>query len=213
MNALRIALLAIGGLFAVAAAGAVCGIIASLSKGEGPSTAVDWLGVILVEVVLLLIAAGLFRAARAIGRRPGLLGDASAHADDSEALLCPECCADSFVQGHIKSGLLFGRTYIARCRSCAHRAEVSRAEWLQLPLPEDGDALETWDDKRHRTGRLPMTPVQILFVLAGLIGFFAVVFLAFDNVDTTMLSWAVAIVAGGCWWLGRLASRSKRSRE
>jgi hypothetical protein len=213
VNALRLLLIALGGLLTIAACGALVGMIASASREDGLSTATDWLGLVLVEAVLVSFAVGLFYLAHRIARWQEAREQAAVRSEVVAELLCPQCDSSRFVQGPEKPGFLFGRSYVARCLECGHRLEVSREGWRRLPLPEIGEAYETWADKKHLMRRLPMTAGQLVFVLLGLVGWLViVVFLVLDDDDLALAAPALLIVFG-CWWLGRLLFPAKRSSE
>ncbi len=131
--------------------------------------------------------------------------------NSSEEPFCPQCGCGNLVQGPEEKGWFFRTSYVARCLGCGHRLEVSREEWRTLPLPEVGDAFETWDDKMHLTRRAPMSAGQIVLVLLGIVGFFVVAFLVPDEGDVDLALIAFMPVVFGCWWLGRLLFPPKRT--
>ncbi|MCH9034775.1 MAG: hypothetical protein IID42_09760, partial [Planctomycetes bacterium] len=115
-------------------------------------------------------------------------------------------------QGPEENNLLFRKSYVARCLACGHRHNVSFQGWRRLPLPESGDAHETWSDKKHLMQRAAMTAGQTVFVLLGLIGMFVAIFLLVDvdDKDRTFTEFDALLlvcpfpVLYGLWWVGRL---------
>ena len=104
-------------------------------------------------------------------------------------------------------GWLFRRGGVARCLACGYRREVSVQEWRRLPLPDGGDAYETWKDKQHVMGRSPMSAGQAVFVISGLVGAFVIIFGLFDIDDVEnyeILFYPIApVVMYGIWSAGR----------
>ena len=210
MNGLRLVLIGAGCLFVIAACGALIGIIDSVREGDATSPSL-WLSVFVVEVMLVSIAVVLFRSASRIARRQRRREDDAVQSEASVELFCPRCDSANLVQGPEDLSLLLRKSYAARCLGCGEHVKVSAEDWRRLPLPEIGEAHETWADKRHLMRRLPMTAGQTALVLLGLFGWLAIM-MALDE-DEREFGAAAFLIVPACWWLGRLLFGPKRANE
>ncbi len=212
MNALRLLLIALGCLFAIAAFGALIGFIDSAREDDSLPTAGAWLGAVLLEILLVSIAVGLFYFAKRMVRDRHAREHAAMQSEVPVVLFCPQCDSSELVQGPENVDWLVRKSYTARCVACGYRPKVSREEWQHLPLPEGGEPYETWDDRKHLIRRSPMTAGQTVVVLMGMVGIFVVLFVI-DDFDLDLLGVTFLPVVFGCWWLGRVFFRPKHDHE
>jgi transcription elongation factor Elf1 len=211
VKTLRVFLLAFGGLFAIAACFGLAGLITAIFEGRASPSRGNPLWILIVPTMLTLTATGFFWLARLIGRRVEARQRAESLSFASADFPCPQCDGVRVVQGPEEEHVFSRTTCLARCLDCGHRFDVSRQEWRVLPLPESGDAYETWDDKQHIMRRTPMTTGQTVFVLLGLVVFFVVGVVLFDIGDLERWGTAGELVVAafflpiiyGLWWAGR----------
>ncbi len=210
MNALRLVLIAAGGLLVIAACGALVGVIDSVREGE-PGSPSLWLSLVVFEIILVLIAVVLFRSAGRIARGQRRHEHAAMQSEAPVELFCPMCDSGNLVQGPEDLSPLFRKSYAARCLECGERLSVSAEDWRRLPLPEISEAYETSADRKHLMRRLPMTTGQTALVLLGLFGWLAIMF-ALDE-DEREFGAAAFLIVPACWWLGGLLFRPRRASE
>jgi len=209
VSAIRVILIALGCLFAMAACFVGVGIVVALYKERDSLTGGEVLQSLLFEAMFALPAVGFFYLARLAERRQEAIERESRLLNPPVEIFCPECDSDQVVQGPEKRSLSARRTYVARCLACGHRLSVSFQDWRWLPLPEGGDAFETSDDRNHLMRRTPMTTGQAVFVFVGLVGTFVVLFLVVDDVDGAFTGNGVlfpvfsGFVLYGLWRTGR----------
>lgn len=221
MYTLRLILLALGGLFTLAACFMVIGVTWTIyEEGETP-TGDDLLGILLVEAMLVSLTVGFFYLARLIARKQTALELAAQASYVPVELPCPQCDSLRMFQGPEEMSWRFRMSYTARCLDCGHRFSVPFETWRWLPLPESGDAYETRRDKQHLMRRIQMTMGQTVFVLLGLIGFMVTCFLlgGFNDADGAFEAYRrpqfalLPLVLYGLWWLGRRLFPPKRTGD
>jgi len=218
VNTLRVVLIAVACLFAIATCFVGVGIVVALYQEADSLTGGELLVTLLIGALFVLSTVGLFYLVRLVARKQRAIERKTRSLNAPVDTLCPNCDSDQIVQGPETSYLLARRTYVARCLVCGHRLNVSFQDWRWLPLPDGGDAFETWNDKKHLMRRSPMTTGQAVFVFVGLVGIFVAPFLFFDIDDVygqstknnLLLHALSGVVLFGLWRTGRFLFPPKR---